>query len=207
MKIQLIILFVILSNLSQAEKHIIFLHNKFLETHSIHEAHPDYGKVELKEITEKFKSAGFSVIADKRTSVTSMDSVIRKVISQIDSLIKIGTLANEITIVGTSKGGYIAQIISSRLKNTDLNFIFIGCFQESDLIKLPQINYCGNILTIYEESDPYGVSAIKRKQQSNLPISNFKEIQLNTGLNHGFLFKALDLWINPCIEWANGNYK
>jgi len=26
-------------------------------------------------------------------------------------------------------------------------------------------------------------------------------------MGHGFLFKALKEWIEPTIDWANGNYK
>ena len=37
-------------------------------------------------------------------------------------------------------------------------------------------------------------------------IKHFKEIELNTGMGHGFLFKPLKEWIEPTIKWANGNY-
>lgn len=46
-----------------------------------------------------------------------------------------------------------------------------------------------HVLTIYEKSDDYGVSAIRRKETSRLPIPHFKEIELNTNLGHGFLYK------------------
>jgi len=36
-----------------------------------------------------------------------------------------------------------------------------------------EINYCGNILTIYEKSDPYGISALKRKEASNCEVRYF----------------------------------
>ena len=84
--------------------------------------------------------------------------------------------------------------------------MFIGCFQASDLQYFPEINFCGNILTIYEKTDKYGVSAIKRRQSSKLRILHFKEIELNTGLKYGFLYRALDEWISPTIDWGNCNY-
>jgi len=37
-------------------------------------------------------------------------------------------------------------------------------------------------------------------------VSNFKEIELNTGMGHGFFFKPLKEWIKPAVKWANGNY-
>lgn len=135
-----------------------------------------------------------------------MQEYTNTVISQIDSILDKHS-SDTITVIGTSKGGYIAQMVSTQLNNSKINFVFIGCFQDSDLKEYPNINFCGNILTIYEKSDPFEVSAIKRKQTSKLDIPNFKEVELNTGLNHGFLFQALDAWINPCIKWANNNYK
>lgn len=84
--------------------------------------------------------------------------------------------------------------------------MFIGSFRDDDIQNIPEINYCGNILTIYEKSDPFGVSALERKNTSSCPIKHFQEIELNTGLGHGFLFKPLEEWIAPTIKWAHGHY-
>jgi len=64
----------------------------------------------------------------------------------------------------------------------------------------------GNILTIYEKSDHYGVSALQRKNSSTCEIAHFEEIELNTGLQHGFLFQPLKEWMDPVVQWANGNF-
>ncbi|WP_278022076.1 hypothetical protein [Flavobacterium ginsengisoli] len=120
---------------------------------------------------------------------------------------KKGIPPNHITVIGTSKGGYIAQFVSTFVANPDMNFVFIGCFMDTDIDQIPDLNWCGNILTIYEKSDIYGVSAIKRKETSKCKIDHFKEIELNTGLKHGFLYKVADNWIAPSKKWANGNYE
>jgi len=41
------------------------------------------------------------------------------------------------------------------------------------LESIPEINYCGNILSIYEQSDPFGVSALERKKSSSYKIKHF----------------------------------
>ncbi len=127
--------------------------------------------------------------------------------NQIDSLKLNGVKSNDITIIGASKGGYIAQYVSTISKDSHLNFVFIGAYQDSDIKEIPEINFCGNILNIYEKSDEYGVSAIKRKELSKLPIPHFKEVELNNGLKHGFLYIASDDWIKPCKMWAKQNYE
>ncbi|NLR91670.1 YqiA/YcfP family alpha/beta fold hydrolase [Flammeovirga agarivorans] len=186
---------------------LFFLHQRFLEDHGLHEEHPEYGKPEYKEIIAKFKESGFTVISEKRPNNTNPYDYARKVVAQIDKLIEEGRPAKNITIVGTSKGGYIAQYVSTYAQNPQLNFVFVACFTNEDLETLPDINYCGNILTIYEKTDPYGESAIARVKTSNCTVHHFKEIELTTGLSHGFLFKALNDWLDPVIKWANGNYK
>lgn len=188
------------------DRFIFFLHNRFLETHHLEELHPEYGKAAYLEILSEFENNGFTVISEKRNGNVNARDYAVLITSQIDSLIKKGALAQNITVVGTSKGGYIAQYVSTLAQNTDLNFVFIASFQESDLQNLPEINYCGNILTIYESSDPFGVSASKRKENSTCKIKYFVEIELHTGLRHGFLFQPLKAWMQPTIAWAKGNY-
>ena len=185
---------------------IFFLHNRFLEEHELNELHPKFGRTEYNEIITEFEKSGLKVISEKQNGNVNARDYAIGIVNQIDSLIKAGIEPKKITVVGTSKGGYIAQYVSTLANNQDLNFVFIASFTNGDIQNIPEINYCGNILTIYEKSDPFGVSALKRKTTSTCKIRHFKEIELNTGMGHGFLFKPLKEWIEPTIKWANGNY-
>lgn len=188
------------------QNYVFFLHNRFLEGHELEKAHKEHGKVEYLEILEIFRKENFVVLSEKRQEETVVKEYAQKVKNQIDSLLKMGVQANHITLIGTSKGGYIAQYVSTFLENPEVNYVFIGCFQDNDILQFPDIQFCGNILTIYEKTDVLGVSAMKRKETSKLKINHFKEIELNTGLKHGFLYKALPEWIEPCIKWAKREY-
>ena len=157
---------------------------------------------------QSFTKDGFIVLSEKRAENTDTKKYAEKIVSQIDSLIKVFEAKNADEAIATlKKGGYIAQYVSTFAKNPNLNFVFIGSFQESDIENYPEINFCGNILTIYEKSDFFGVTAIKRKETSKLKINQFKEIELNTGLKHGFLYIASDEWIKPCKMWAKRKYE
>lgn len=168
--------------------------------------HPEYGKTEYQAILQEFKSSGFNVLSEKRNGNVNAREYAIGIVEQIDSLISIGVQPNKITVVGTSKGGYIAQYVSTLAHNPNLNFVFIASYRESDLLHIPEINFCGNILTIYEKTDPFGVSAVARKENTTCDIPHFKEIEINTGLRHGFLFRPLKEWILPTIKWAKANY-
>lgn len=211
MKISLLIGILFYSTLFACEnknddRFIFFLHNRFLEEHELNELHPEFGRTEYNEILAEFEKSGLNVISEIRKGNINARGYAIGIVKQIDSLLKTGIEPQKITIVGTSKGGYIAQYVSTLANNKDLNFVFIASFRNSDIQNIPEINYCGNILAIYEKSDSFGVSSLKRKETSNCEIIHFKEIELNTGLRHGFLFKPLKEWIEPTIKWANGNY-
>lgn len=188
------------------DRYIFFLHDRFLEEHELNEPHPEFGRTEYLEIIREFEKRGFKVVSEKRNGNVNARDYAMIVLDQIDSLINNGTEPGRITVVGTAKGGYIAQYVSTLANNPDLNFVFIASFRDSDIENIPEINYCGNILTIYEKSDPIGVSALTRKETSTCEIEHFNEIELNTGMGHGFLFRPLKEWMAPTIKWANGNY-
>lgn len=189
-----------------SDKFIFFLHNRFLEEHELNEVHPQFGRTEYLEIIGEFEKCGFKVLSEKRNGNVNVRDYAILVSNQIDSLINNGTEPSQITVVGTSKGGYIAQYVSTLANNPDLNFVFIASFRNNDIKNIPEINFCGNVLTIYEKSDPFGVSALERKETSTCELDHFYEIELNTGMGHGFLFKPLKDWIDPTTKWANGNY-
>ena len=214
--VQILLIFIVtnchsnkeIKNTKYEQDYIFFIHNKFLEDNPDGTFSEKYNvTVDYKGILQSFENDGFVVFSEKRSSKANERAFANKVISQIDSLISKGVQPNHITVIGTSKGGYIAQFVSTFAKNPNLNFVFIGSFQDSDIEEIPEIQFCGNILTIYEKSDIYGVSAIKRKETSTLKINRFKEIELNTGLKHGFLYIASDEWIKPCKMWAKRNYE
>ncbi|MBE9462288.1 serine hydrolase domain-containing protein [Dyadobacter subterraneus] len=205
-KILLVFCLFLCSNLVSAQQYVFFLHNKFIEENDLDAKHPDYGIAEYDQILDYYTKQNFVVISEKRPGKTDVKLYAQKVVNQIDSLLSKGIKPSKITVIGTSKGGYIAQFVSSLAKNKDLNYVFIGGCGEEDIVKIPDINFSGNILSIYEKSDTIGQSCTNMKLKSVNTISRYKEIELNTGLKHGFLFKALPEWLEPSSKWAKQEY-
>lgn len=189
---------------SQQKQYLFFLHNKFLEDHSLEELHPKYGIAEYETILSKLKDRNTVVISEKRKAGTDPAVYTGKVKKQIDSLMKKGIKAGNITVVGTSQGGYIAQYVSYYEKNPQLKFVFIGAtFKDDSPEKDKNFRLYGRILSITEKSDDGHVPLSQEQRFIRSDIKDFKEIELNTGLNHGFLFKALNDWIIPAKDWAS----
>jgi len=204
-KYLLLFLFSVCFRCVHAQHYAFFLHNKFIEENYLNDSHPEYGKAEYYQIISALKRRGLTVISEIRPRDTDARTYAAKVAGQIDSLMQAGTRPSQITVIGTSKGGYIAQFTSGLVKNSEINYVFIGSCAEEDLTKIPDINFSGNILSIYEKSDDLQ-SCEKMKSRSVNVVGRFEEIELNTGLKHGFLFKAMPEWIDPAAKWAKGNY-
>lgn len=205
-KLFITILSLYISQTADAQKYVFFLHNMFLELKPLGEKHPEYGRVEYNEILAAYRKRGFTVLSDIRPQGTDGKEYAKKIAHQADSLIKAGIAPSNITIVGTSKGGYIAMQVSSILHNSDVNYVFIGCCYKSMLAEDPSLNVCGNILSIYEKSDNTE-TCNTITQASKCSIPHYKEILLHTGMKHGFLYKANKEWLKPSMTWANGSYK
>jgi len=191
------------------QQYLFYLHGKIVEDQGANAVDTvnGYGAYQYVDILNAFRKEGFNVLSEVRNKNTNPFEYAHKVVTQIDSLIKKGVKPNDITVVGASKGAIISMFISSYLKNKDVNFALLaGC--DNDIFKrFPEIQFCGNILSIYEKSDDIGRSCIKFKKKTKLTIPHYKEIELNTGLKHGFLYKLLPAWIEPTVKWANQNYQ
>jgi hypothetical protein len=205
--ISVILLLLLVAGTSSGQRYLFYLHGMIVENQGADAVSPEYGKYEYRNILKAFSDEQFTVISEVRARNTDVETYAHKVVQQIDSLLKRGTRPQNITVVGASKGCVIAIYVSSFLKNKDVNFVFLaGCFS-SLAGESNGINFCGNILSIYEHSDDIGRSCAELKKRSSQAVPHYKEIELNTGLKHGFLFRPLKEWVVPATKWARNNYE
>ena len=210
MKLFIIILIIFMpTNIIFAQHYLFYLHGKIIEDQGVNavDTANGYGAYQYEDILNAFREANFSVLSEARQKNTNVLEYAHKVVHKIDSLIQNGVKPNDITVVGASKGAIIAMFISSYLKNKDVNFVFLAGCNDDILNDFPEIQFCGNILSIYEKSDDIGHSCLKFEKRTLLTIPHYKEIELNTRLKHGFLYKPLAEWIEPVIKWAKNNYQ
>ena len=188
---------------NKSTKYVYFFHNQFLEGKTPEDIHDQYGKVEYEEILEYLEGENRKVISEIRPADVDFDAYVKKKSDEIKTLIEEGVNPSDITLIGTSKGGYITQSISSGLRNKQINYVIVGAFNTMDN---QSFQWHGNFLNIYDVSDSYGVSAQGKADASGEQIGHFKEVRLNTGMDHGFLFKAMPLWLEPAKQWSEGDY-
>ena len=184
----------------EAKKYVFYLHGRIVEVQGKDAFSEQYGKYEYENILDALKGKNIVVLSEVRPADTKIKPYAQKVVRQIDSLIRKGVPPGNITVIGASKGALIAMQVSTDLKNKAVNYVFIaGAFRS--LEKQFDFDLYGNILGIYEKSDPIAGNNYLPLIKRSSGVNKFKEIELDTGLGHGIVFKPLDEWVIPVKEW------
>ncbi len=194
------------SQIDTKAHYLFFLHGQIVENQGPRPTSPRFGVYEYQKILETFKERGFIVISETRPKNTDVWIYAQKVKAQVMKLLKAGVSPSYITVAGASKGGAIAILASSALKNKELNFVLIASCSQRFIQSLISrgVYLWGNVLSIYDSSDQWAGSCQKfLEASSSQNLCRYKEIKLNLGLGHGFHFKPLKEWINPAVEWIS----
>jgi hypothetical protein len=189
-------------------KYLFYLHGRIVEDQGIHAVSPDFGEYQYMAILEKFSSHGFVVISEQRPKNADSMKSAEKVVGQVKALLDAGVAAKNITVVGASKGAAITIEVSHLLENEEVNFVIMGICHPDTVAEFKRkgTSLYGNVLSIYDFADTeYAGSCEKLFEYSEgRGLARHDEIVLQVGAGHGVLYKPLDEWVVPAVEWANG---
>ncbi|MCH8957130.1 alpha/beta hydrolase [candidate division KSB1 bacterium] len=187
----------------KSEKYLFYLHGGIIQAQGIDAISPYWGRYEYTSILDTLSSYGFNVISEARPKDTDESEYADKIAKEIDTLLNSGVAPEDIIVVGASAGGSITIDISIRVKNGKIKYAVLGvCRWASWKAYLNENELCGNFLSIYESSDTYGSCESYFKDQPCK--SDYKEIKLNMGNGHGFIFRPYQEWVHPLVKWING---
>lgn len=189
------------------QKHIFYLHGRIVELQGANaiDSVQGFGAYRYNAILDSLRKTGFEVHSDVRPPSTQVRPYAEAIKNNIANLLNSGVKPADITVIGASKGALIAMMVSSLCKNENLNFVFMGACNANLREDFPDLEFFGNILSIYEKSDKFGASCEPIKKGAK-HIRHYKELELQTGLKHGFIYQPLSQWVTPSLSWANGNY-
>jgi hypothetical protein len=145
------------------------------------------------------------VISEARPKNTDVDKYAERVVGQVVQLLNARVPPKNINVVGASKGGFIVVIISNLLKNEEINYILLSSCSPDNIKYWIQndIFLYGNVLSIYDSADTVASSCQEFFSSSvGKGLARHNEIVLHLGTGHGVLYKALDDWILPVVDWA-----
>jgi hypothetical protein len=184
--------------------YLFYLHGLIIENEGIRPTSPKFGVYEYEEILETFKNKGFIVISEARPKGTDPEQYAEKVVEQIKELIKAGVAPRNITVAGASRGGGIAMITSTLLKNRQVKFVIMAACGDWDVYRKVGINLWGEILSVYDINDDMASTCSEFFKRST-GISKKREVVLKLGLGHGILYRPLKEWVDLVAEWARAS--
>lgn len=159
-----------------------------------------YGKYEYTGIIAALKARGYVVYTEERPFGADPDYYSWQVAKAVDSLLKQGVSPEYITVVGSGKGALITMLASSHIRKNDVKYVVLsGCNQL--VSHYFHINLYGTILSVHEKTDNVWVSCEAIKEASK-DVYKYKEVELNTGLQNGYLYKPMDEWLALVYEWV-----
>ena len=187
--------------------HLIYLHGRIVqEEQSARPKHPQHGYYELDAILDTFRKRGFVVHGGIRPKAATVSESADKVVAEVRQLLASGIPADHVVVVGASMGASITFLASVRLQNPDLSFAVLGACLSANVRQLvvdEGRSPSGRWLAIREASDDTGGPCPPWAAESEKPEAmRGREIVLENGLGHGFIYRPLPEWVDPLVEWA-----
>lgn len=184
--------------------YVIYLHGRIVEDEGIEAVSPRHGPYRFTQILDRFEAEGFTTIAPVRGPAADPSRGADEAVAIVRLLIGDGVPASQITVIGASKGAYIASLVSHRIDAADVNFVILaGCSQQVvDSMLNDRIDFHGRVLAIRDSIDTRFAGSCRRAVDASLDITAFQEIVVDTGLEHGLIYAPHDEWVLPSIVWA-----
>jgi pimeloyl-ACP methyl ester carboxylesterase len=186
---------------------LVYLHGRIVgEQQDRRPKHPQFGYYELDQILEAFRQRGFGVTCDMRAKGEALAPAAEHAAEQVRALQAAGVPPGRITVLGASMGAEVALLASAKLHEPELRFAVLGACLS---LSVPELwaergrRPAGHLLAIREKSDettePCPAWTDAAGPRGRLEV---RELLLDTGLRHGFLFRPLPEWVDPVVEWA-----
>jgi hypothetical protein len=195
------------AHIDPAGRYLFYLHGRIIEDHGLQAVDPRFGAYEYAAILERLGSSGLTVISEPRERNADPPSYARRIQDQVETLKRAGVASEHITVVGASKGAYIAALSSFIMQDAALNFVLLGsCHPEmiGEWKSSTRVLY-GNVLAIHDVADEeYAGSCQELFQLSEgRGLGRHEQLVLDVGTGHAILYQPLEEWIVPTLEWAS----
>jgi hypothetical protein len=184
------------------KNYVFYLHGRIVEEHTdLSEAiNPMFGLYQYETILDSLVNKGKNiVISEHRKKLSDVIEQAEYVAKQIDTLLKRNVSPERICVVGASKGGLIAMYVASIVGNKKVKYVWMASCGD-DIEKDKDLNPKGYILSIIEKSDPFA-STCYQVYKANKKGMVYRELELNLGLSHGFIYKPYREWLQPVLFW------
>lgn len=196
-----------LGTIDTSARYLFFLHARILEDQGLPAVSPKFGAYRYHDILQRLAGAGFNVVSEVRPRDARAAVYVERVARQVRALLAAGVPASHITVVGTSKGAYIATLLSHEIETPDIGYVVVAmCDAETVAYLIGQgSDLHGDVLAIRDADDtPDLAGPCEPLFTFSRDIGAHREIVVDVGTGHGIVYAPLDAWVLPVIGWAEG---
>ncbi|WP_143536781.1 hypothetical protein [Rubricoccus marinus] len=148
---------------------------------------------------------GFVVVSEVRPKDAPSGFYAQRIAAQVDSLLGAGVPPEHVTVVGASKGAYIAALVSHRVSVPSVRYVLLSmCDAETVAYMIEQgTDLHGDVLALRDAADtPDLVGSCEDLFTFSREIGRHDEFVVDVGTGHGILYQPLDAWVFPTVRWA-----
>ncbi|MDD9932531.1 MAG: alpha/beta hydrolase [Myxococcales bacterium] len=179
-------------------RHLFYLHGHIIEkTQQRRPRHPSYGVYDYDQVLAALTADGALVISEVRPRGTQPTAYARKVAGQIQRLLEAGVPAERIGVVGFSRGGWIAQLISAQLEHP-IRYVMLAFCPSPDQPRRP---LHGAVLSIRERSDHTAGSCEPLFRAST--AAKTRALTIDIGGRHGAFYRPHAAWTKPLLQFLS----
>jgi metallo-beta-lactamase class B len=179
-------------------RYALYVHGRILEEQGVGAVSADFGLYQYEAILQALAARGYTVIAEVRKGDPGPDYP-TKLAARVRKLLQAGVPPSQVTVVGASKGGYLAMATAAELQEDAVSYVVLaGCGQSTEAFAS---RLRGRILSVYDASDRFRPSC--EATFAGAPkLRDKREVVVRKNLDHGLLYRPLADWLVPLVEWT-----
>ena len=183
-------------------RYLFYLHGRIIEVQGPEAVSPEFGPYAYQRVLETFADRGFVVVAEVREDGAGREFALATA-RQVRDLLEAGVPPAHITVVGFSKGGYLALGVSAIVGAEKVSYaILAGCGSDSRWVARLGPRIRGRFLSLLDVSDRLSPSCEPLFAAAE-QVEQKEEQVLETGLDHGLFYAPRPEWVDPLVDWSS----
>lgn len=191
-------------NAGDAEaRYVFYAHGKIIEDQGRAAVSEEFGAYEYEGILEALSAGGLTVFSEIRPKDADAEYYAGRIAERASALIANGVPASHITIIGASKGAYIAALAASDTKAPVNAVLIASCNQQiNDALIKNGVRFTGRVLAIRDRADAEFAGSCADVFEASPDMIESSEIITMLDVGHGLVYRPYPEWTEPATDWA-----
>jgi len=185
-------------------RYLFYLHGRIIETQGPEAVSPVFGRYEYHRILRAFADHGFTVVAEVRKDGAGT-AFVEATARQVRGLLEAGVPGDHVTVVGFSKGGFLALGVCASVASDEVRYaILAGCSADPDRAARLGPRLRGRFLSLLDDSDRFSPSCETLFGHAGRVREKSEQV-FETGLDHGLFYRPREDWTEALFSWVSSS--